>query len=233
MKVEIYSDVVCPWCYIGERRFARALSAFPRAGEVEVVFRPYQLDAEAPVTPRPLLESLGRKFGSRVPEMLSRVSGAARDEGIEMRWDEALAVNTLTAHRLLRFAEHEYGPAVQRSVAERLFDAHFTRGANIADPALLAGLAAESGMDEERTCDYLETDEGLREVTAEIAEAQRLGIRAVPTFVFDGRYIVEGGQPAPTFLRALEEVARLGREAAIEAAADDGADACADGTCRV
>ena len=234
MKVEIYSDVVCPWCYIGERRFARALSAFPRAEEVEVVFRPYQLDAEAPVTPRPLLESLGRKFGSRVQEMLSRVSGAAREEGIEMRWDEALAVNTLTAHRLLRFAEREYGPAVQRSVAERLFDAHFTRGANIADPALLARLAAESGMDEERTCAYLETDEGLREVTAEIAQAQRLGIRAVPTFVFDGRYIVEGGQPAPTFLQALEEVARLGREAASEAtAADDGADACADGTCRV
>ncbi len=233
MKVEIYSDVVCPWCYIGERRFARALSAFPGAEQVEVVFRPYQLDAAAPVTPRPLLESLGRKFGARVQEMLSRVSGAARSEGIEMRWDVALAVNTLTAHRLLRFAERAYGPAVQRGLAERLFDAHFTRGANIADPAVLAGLAAESGMDEDRARAYLETDDGLREVTAEIADAQRLGIRAVPTFVFDRRYIVEGGQPAPTFLQALEEVARLGREAESGAAPDGTEDACTDGACRV
>ena len=234
MKVEIYSDVVCPWCYIGERRFARALAAFPGAESVDVVFRPYQLDAEAPVTPRPLLESLGRKFGSRVQAMVSRVSDEARGEGIEMRWDIALAVNTLTAHRLLRFAEREYGPAAQRALAERLFDAHFTRGANIADPALLAALAAESGMDADRALAYLETDEGLREVTAEIAEAQRLGIRAVPTFVFDGRYIVEGGQPAPTILQALEEVARLGRDAGREATTDGaGEDACADGTCRV
>ena len=80
MKVEIYSDVVCPWCYIGERRFARALAAFPGAESVDVVFRPYQLDAEAPVTPRPLLESLGRKFGSRVQAMVSRVSDEARGE---------------------------------------------------------------------------------------------------------------------------------------------------------
>lgn len=233
MKVEIYSDVSCPWCYIGERRFARALAAFPRADEVDVVFRPFQLDPEAPATPRPLVESLGRKFGSRMKEMLVRVSDAASGEGIEMRWDDALAVNTLTAHRLLRYAEREHGPAVQREIAEKLFDAHFSRGANVADPARLAELAAEAGMDAARVREHLETDEGLREVTAEIEEAQRLGIRAVPTFVFDGKYIVEGGQPAPTFLRALEEVERLERETAGVAASSDGDDSCADGSCRI
>ena len=234
MKVEIYSDIACPWCYIGERRFARALAAFPQAEQVEVVFRPYQLDPEAPATPRPLVESLGRKFGTRMKEMLGRVSDAARGEGIEMRWDEAQAVNTLTAHRLLRYAEREHGPAVQRAIAEKLFDAHFSRGANVADHAVLAGLAAEAGLDAERVRAHLETDEGLREVTKEIEEAQRLGIRAVPTFVFDGRYIVEGGQPAPTFLQALEEVARLERETVGVADANgDGEDSCADGACRV
>lgn len=232
MKVDIYSDVVCPWCYIGERRFARALAAFPDGEQVEVGFRPYQLDPDAPATPRPLIESLGRKFGSRVPEMLARVSEAARGEGIEMRWDDALAVNTLSAHRVLRLAEREHGPAVQRALAERLFDAHFSRGADISDAATLGELAAAAGMDADRVCAHLATDDGLREVVAEIEEAQRLGIRAVPTFVFDGKYLVEGGQPAPVFLQVLEEVSRRGRAEEGVAAEREGDDACVDGACR-
>jgi predicted DsbA family dithiol-disulfide isomerase len=232
MKVEIYSDIVCPWCYIGERRFSRALAAFPDAEGVDVVYRPFQLDPDAPATPRPLAEALGRKFGVQAAAMMSRVAEAARGEAVEMRWDIALSANTLTAHRLLRLAEHERGTAVQRAIAERLFDAHFTRGLDVGDATVLASIAAEEGMDSDRVEAYLATDEGLREVCDEIEAAQAMGVTAVPTFVFDGRYVLQGGQPAPTFLRALEEVARLGRSAE-PADAGSGDEACADGACRV
>lgn len=208
MKVEIYSDISCPWCYIGEKRFAAALASF-RDEEVEVVFRPYQLDPGAPMTPRPLVSALREKFGANVPQMLGRVTEAARGEGIEMRWDDAIAVNTLTAHRLLRLALREYGADVQRALTERLFDAHFTRGDNVADELLLTELAAAVGMDRERTRSYLESGEGLAETREEIGEAQQLGVRAVPTFVFEEQYLVEGGQPSEVFSNVLREVARL------------------------
>ena len=141
--------------------------------------------------------------------MLGRVTEAARGEGIETRWDDAIAVNTLTAHRLLRLALRDYGPAVQRALAERLFDAHFTRGGNVGDPALLTELAVGAGMDRERTRAYLDSNEGLTETRGEIDEARQLGIRAVPTFVFEGQYMVEGGQPSAVFSEVLREVSRL------------------------
>ena len=221
MKVEIYSDIACPWCYIGKRRFERALAAYP--GEVEVVYRPYQLDPAAPSTARPLTEALAEKFGSRVAALTGSVTEAARGDGITMDFGRALAANTLAAHRLLRLAEHEYGPAVQRALAEALFDAHFSRGADIGDPAVLAGLAAGAGIDEGRASAYLASDEGLAEVQEEIGHARQLGITAVPTFVFDGKYGVQGAQPPSAFLQALEAVALV----------TSAADGCEDGSCPV
>jgi predicted DsbA family dithiol-disulfide isomerase len=210
MKVEIYSDVVCPWCYIGKRRFQRALAELAGRApedEVEVVFRPYQLDPNEPAAPRPLLESLRRKFGPQARAMTARVSEAARGEGIEIDWDRAVAVNTLPAHRLLWLAEREAGPAVQRALAERLFEAHFARGENVGDPAALARLAGEAGLDPARAAAMLATDEGEREVREAIAQARRLGITAVPTFVFDGEYGVQGAQPPEVFREVFEELA--------------------------
>jgi predicted DsbA family dithiol-disulfide isomerase len=207
MQVEIYSDVVCPWCYIGERRFAQALSDFAGRDDVAVVFRPFQLDPSASATPSPLVESLRAKFGPNAGAMVERVTAVGAGEGIEFRFDDAVAVNTLSAHRLLRLAEQEYGAQVQRELAERLFDAHFTRGENVGDPALLTTLAAEVGMDRARVERYLASDEGLAETRDAIDRARELGISAVPSFVFDGQYLVEGGQPAETFAAVLEEVA--------------------------
>ena len=230
MNVEIYSDVACPWCYIGERRFARALSAFPQADQVEVVFRPYQLDPSLPSAPRPLKEQLKEKFGPRLEATLRRTAATAAQEGLDLRFDRAQAVNTLTAHRLLRLAEQEAGPEAQRALAEKLFEAHFTNGENVADPKLLAGLAAAAGLEQERVQAYLASDEGVREVQDEIAQAQRLGIRAVPTFVFDGRRAVQGAQPTSAFLEVLEEIQR---EAAPTDSDEAPANACADGACAV
>jgi len=229
MKVEIYADVVCPWCYIGERRFARALAAFPQADRVEVVHRSYQLDPEAPGEAAPLKQYLARRYGALVEGMLARGTEAAAAEGIVMDWDRALAVNTLTAHRLLGLAEREYGAEVQRALLDKLFEAHFTRGMDVADHERLADLAASVGMARARVQAYLASDEGLAETREALARARRIGVRAVPTFVFDGEYAVEGAQPASVFLQVLEEAAS--RNTPGEAGEAD--DACADGACAV
>jgi predicted DsbA family dithiol-disulfide isomerase len=231
LKVEIYSDVVCPWCYIGERRFERARAAFPGGREIDVVFRPFQLDPGAPEAGVPIARYLATRFGRPVDSMLARVTEAAAGEGITMDWDRAIAVNTRTAHRLLRLAELEYGPAVQHALVEKLFDAHFTRGGNVADHAQLTALATSVGMDAERVRAYLDSGEGSAELEAELDHARQLGVQAVPTFVFDGRYAVEGGQPASVFLRVLEEVER--RSGAIHAPDTAHTDACTDGSCTV
>lgn len=242
MKVEIYSDIACPWCYIGERRFARALQAFPGAGDVEIVFRPYQLDATAPAEPVPMAQYLTKRFGRPMDGMFGRVTEAAAADGITMDFDRAIAVNTRTAHRLSRLALHEYGPLVQRQLMDRLFDAYFTNGADVSDHALLTELAEAAGMDRERVRPYLASDEGAAELEAEFDEARARGVNAVPTFVFEEQFGVEGAQPASTFLQVLEEVQRRAAGGAPSAngepdAEPDGAvDAdvdCADGVCAV
>ncbi len=233
MRVEIYSDVACPWCYIGERRFRRALAAFPGADRVEVVFRSYQLDPSAPEAAVPLKEYLRKRFGGPVDGMLRQVSENAKGEGIEMDWDRALAVNTMTAHRLLRLAERDCGAEAQRALAEKLFEAHFSLGGDVSDPALLADLAESVGMDRERVSAYLASGEGLEETRAEIDRARGLGITAVPTFVFEGRWTIQGAQSASTFLQALEQVAAQVAAAGASDESSASGDACADGSCAV
>ena len=227
MKVEIYSDVACPWCYIGKRRFERALAAFPGARGVEVVYRPYQLNPDAPATAVPLQRYLAQRFGAQGAQMARQVTDTARAEGIVMDFDSALSANTLDAHRLLRLAEHEYGAAVQQAVKEKLLEAHFGLGADIGDTGVLETVAAAAGLDAERVRGYLAGEEGRREVKEEIAQARRLGITAVPTFVIDGRYAVQGAQQASAFLQVLEQVAGEAKDAGAGA----GGERCAEGNC--
>lgn len=232
MKIEIFSDIACPWCYIGEHRLARALAAYPKGDEVEVVFRSYQLDPTAPAEAIPLRDYLGERYGAASGEMLDRVSDAASVEGIELDWDRALSVNTLTAHRLLRLAEGEYGARTQRDLAKKLFEAHFATGGDVSDHELLTELAVSVGMDADRVREYLDSGEGLDETLYEIDQARRLGIRSVPTFIIEEKYAVQGAQPASVFLQALEQVsAKIEEEKAVENGSD-GAN-CADGSCEV
>jgi predicted DsbA family dithiol-disulfide isomerase len=229
MKVEIYSDVVCPWCYVGERRFGRALEAFPGVEEVEVVFRPFQLNPDAPEAAVPMAEYMEKRFGSRAATMHGQVDAAGAGEGITFAWDRALAVNTRTAHRLLQLAEREYGAEVQRALVERLFDLHFTRGGDLADPEQLAEEAAAVGMNRARVHAYLASDGGVRELVAYFEAARALGVRAVPTFVFDGTWAVEGAQPMARFSEVLAEVSRR----TTPAGAGKGGEACEDGACEI
>ena len=227
MKVEIYSDIACPWCYVGERRFSRALSILQPSVEVEVVFRPFQLDPTLPHTPSPLIDQLRRKFGARAEAMVRHVTSIASKEGLDLRFDRAQAVNTLTAHRLLRLAEREYGAGVQREVAEKLFESHFTKGESVANAEVLTRLAASAGMSEERVREYLNSDDGVQEVLEDITRARRIGVQAVPTFVFDGARAIQGAQPASVFLQQFEEL--LSSVGA--ATQQDVAAICADGNC--
>jgi predicted DsbA family dithiol-disulfide isomerase len=208
VKVDIWSDVVCPWCYIGKRRFEAALARFAGSADVEVTFRAFQLDPGAPPgTATPVRQVYERKFGPGQAEaMIDRVTGLATEEGLTFHLDRALRANTLLAHRVLWLARER---GTQEAVKERLLRAYFTEGRNIGDPETLAELAADCGLDQDEVLDFLASDAGEMEVAADLTEALELGITAVPTYVFDGRWSVPGAQDPDTFLRVLERVAEL------------------------
>ena len=213
MRVEIYSDVVCPWCYIGKRRFEAALSEMARrdgAGrpDIEIVGRPYQLDPTAPATPTPVIDAYARKFGG--PEqafrIIDHVTQVAAGEGLQFRMEEAVRANTFDAHRVLWLAEREGGSALQNAVKERLLRAYFSEGRDVGDHATLVALAAEAGMDEGIVGDALACDTAAAEVRAELATATERGITAVPTFVIDGQWGIPGAQDAEVFVRVLDKM---------------------------
>lgn len=228
MKIEVYSDVVCPWCYVGERRLKRALAALPDASRIDVQFMPYQLDPSAPDEASPLVPYVERRFGRGVGAMLERVSTVAKGEGVSINWDRALIANTRTAHRLLTWVVQEYGAKAQGSVAEQLFDLYFTRGGNIADIEQLVQAAARAGVDANHARAHLQSTDGVVELEAAFDDARRRGVQAVPTFVIDGRFVVEGGQPVAAFVDVLERALAQGTSTA---STDDAA--CTDGECAV
>ena len=205
MKVEIYFDVVCPWCYIGERRFLRALEA-TGANDVEVVFRPFQLDPGAPLESRPIAEYLERRFGAMATSMQGRVAQFAAGEGIRIDWTRARMANTLRAHQLVRLAQLGYPAEVRLALVEGLFRAHFEEGGDVGDVAELASIAERAGMDRDRVMAWLGSEDAERDVRDALAEARAIGIQSVPTYVFDDRFAVEGAQSIETFIAAMDEV---------------------------
>jgi predicted DsbA family dithiol-disulfide isomerase len=204
VKIEIWSDVVCPWCYIGKRRLERALGEFEHADEVEIAWRSFQLNPDAPTSAVPTVDYLARRFGPQAQEMVARVTELALAEGLDLDYGTALTVNTLDAHRALHLAaDHGLaGPA-----KERLLRAHFTEGADLSDPDTLARLLSEDegeiGLDPDRVRAMLASTQYADAVRAEAEEAQVLGANGVPFFVIDRTYGIPGAQPAEVFLRAL------------------------------
>jgi predicted DsbA family dithiol-disulfide isomerase len=232
MRVEIWSDVICPWCYIGKRRFEAALAQWDGADDVEVVFRPYQLDPRAaPGVTTPVREAYARKFGGyeRADEIIRHLTDVAAADGLEFHMDRAQRANTLLAHRLLWLAEETCGPAVQVQLKERLLQAYFVDGDNVGDPETLARLALDAGLPADRVHAVLDGDLGRDEVAAELQQAYDLGITAVPTFVFDGRWTVPGAQDPEVFVNVLGRVRALQQEAAVAARGG----VCVDDTCEI
>ena len=206
VDVEIWSDVVCPWCYIGKRRFEVAVAEIADEIEVNIVFRPYQLDPTAsPGKSAPVIETYAKKFGGyeRAQEMIDHVTEIAAASGIHFRMDRALRANTLLAHRLLWLAATS---GHQIALKERLLQAYFIDGLDIGDPDVLATCAAEVGLDHDSTRAFLDSDDGLAEVRDELQNATELGITAVPTYVFDGKWMVPGAQDPATFVQVLRSV---------------------------
>lgn len=214
LEVEIWSDVVCPWCYIGKRRFENAVARLQAEGddvEVRAVYRPYQLDPTAsPGKATPVIESYAKKFGGpeRAEQIIGHVTAIAASEGIEFHMERALRANTLLAHRLLWLTETT---GQQHDLKDRLLRAYFEDGLDIGDPDVLADCAAEIGMDRDRTRAFLDGDEGVAEVQQWLRSAAEYEITAVPTFVFAGpegqAWLVPGAQETDTFVTVLRRLA--------------------------
>jgi predicted DsbA family dithiol-disulfide isomerase len=202
MQVEIWSDPVCPWCYLGKRRFERALESFDHRDEVTVVYRSFELDPSAPpgVT-APTVERLAGKYGmsaGQAGETQRQMEQRAAQDGLEFRMEGLRSGNTRDAHRLLHLAK-EHG--VQAELAERLHRAYFTEQASIFDHSSLTELAVEAGLDRDDVIRVLASQEYGDAVDTDEAMAQALGVNGVPLFVIDRRYGISGAQPPEVIAR--------------------------------
>ncbi len=206
MKVEIWSDVVCPWCYIGKRRFEQALAAFAHRAEVEVVWRSFELDPGAPAERTGgYAENLATKYGVTVDkarEMLASMTAAAAQDGLSFDFGISRPGSTFDAHRLLHLAADR---GVQDAVKERLLRATFTEGEPIGDRDALVRLAAEAGLDADEARAVLESGRYAADVRADEQQARAYGITGVPFFVVDGKYGVSGAQPADALGQVLAQ----------------------------
>jgi predicted DsbA family dithiol-disulfide isomerase len=216
LQVEVWSDIACPWCWVGKRRFESALDVFygrdrERADEVAVTWRAFELDRSAPPAPAEPGDHaarLAKKYGMSIAQAeaaTARLTSVAKADGIEMRFDRIRSGNTFDAHRLLHFAGER---GVQNELKERLFKAYFSDGEAMSDRATLVRLATELGLDGAEVSKVLETNAFASEVRADEQDASDAGIRGVPFFVFGAgparKYAVSGAQPVEVFVEALE-----------------------------
>jgi len=205
LTVEIWSDVVCPWCYIGKRRFEAAMESFEHADEVTIMWRSFELDQEAPQESEgTAAERLAAKYGmsiDRAETLHGEMTERAAAEGLEFRFDLARGGNTFDAHRLIHLAA-TYGH--QAAAQERLMRAYFTEGERIADKDTLIRLLVEVGVDAEEARDVLETERFASDVREDELLAAQLGIQGVPFFVLDRRLGVSGAQPPEVLVQALQ-----------------------------
>ena len=237
MKVDIWSDIVCPWCYIGKRRFEAALERFAHRDEVEVTWRAFELDPTAPAErDESHEEHLAAKYGmtrEQAGVMIRQMTGRAAEEGLDFRFDLARAGNTFDAHRLLHLAAER---GLQDTVKERLMRAYFTEGEPVGDRETLIRLAADAGLDAAEARTVLEGDAYAEDVRTEQSTARSLGISGVPFFVIDRTYGVSGAQPAEVLLEVLEKAWAQAHPLTMVGSHAGGADhrhggACADGSC--
>lgn len=205
MDVHIWSDIVCPWCYLGKRRFENALSLFDHRDEVRITHRSFQLDPSRPrhqtTNRREMLKKKYQLSDQQVREMDTRMEHLAEIEGLEYHLTDAgLTGNTLDAHQLLQLARAR---GVQDAMIERLYRAYFTEQRSVFDRDSLVTLAAEAGLDQGEAREVLERDGYADAVAADVLEARSLGVSGVPFFVLGGRYGVSGAQAAEVFTEAL------------------------------
>lgn len=225
LQIDVWSDIACPWCYIGKRRLETALERVGRDG-VELRWHSFELDPNAPREGTGShLELLSKKYGASKADaqsMLDRVAGVAKGEGLDFQFETSQPSNTFDAHRLLHFA-HEHGK--QDALKERLFRAYFSEGARMGDREVLVRLATEVGLDAAAARSVVEGDAHALDVRQDQDEAREIGIRGVPFFVFGGRLAVSGAESADVLEKALREATGM-KPAVFQEGATCGPDGC-------
>ncbi|HEX8005279.1 MAG TPA: DsbA family oxidoreductase [Trebonia sp.] len=205
MRVDIWSDVVCPWCYLGKARFEKALSGFPHRNEVEVTFRSFELDPDRPRSEREtVLGMLTQKYGlseADARQADGRVAGLARAEGLGFQADRPLG-NTFDIHRVIHLG---LAKGVQRELITAINEAYFAQAREVFDPAVLTVVAADAGLDPNAVAEVLDGDAYADSVREDEREARTLGITGVPFFVLDEAFGVSGAQQTETFVSALNQ----------------------------
>lgn len=206
MKIEIWSDVMCPFCYIGKRNFERALEQFADKDKLQVVWKSFQLDPSIPeVQSESYSNYLVKAKGmpkAQVDAMLANVTQNAKNAGLDYDFDKSVMVNSLKAHRVIQFAKTR---GLGDVAEERFFKAFFTEGENIADDATLIKIGKDIGLDEAAVELALTNDKYLDMINQDIQEARTIGVQGVPFFVFNRKYAVSGAQPPQAFLQTLQK----------------------------
>ncbi|MGJ5640651.1 DsbA family oxidoreductase [Formosa sp. S-31] len=208
MLIKIWSDIRCPFCYIGKRHFESALEHFPNKEQIQIEWKSFELDPNLKTAPQTdalthFIESKGVER-SQAELMFSNVSNMALQAGLTFNLEQSIPANTLNAHRLLHIAKQE-SPDLAYNLKEALLKAHLSEGKNIDDTEVLIAIAAHLGMDSEKTKYILESDDFIYDVRQDEMEARNLGISGVPFFVIDNKYGISGAQPVSVFTETLEK----------------------------
>jgi predicted DsbA family dithiol-disulfide isomerase len=207
MKIEIWSDIACPFCYIGKHRLQLALNDFPHQDKVEIIYKSFQLDPNAPKrATSDIHQILANKYGMSREEAVSanqNISEQASQLGLTFNYDTLISTNTLDAHRLIQYAKTK---GLSHVMLERCFKAYFSDGLNISDIDTLINCASEIGLEQLDVKSILESDAYLDEVKNDLNQGMEYGITSVPTYIFNEQYVIKGAQAPQTFLNALNAV---------------------------
>lgn len=233
MKVDIWSDIACPWCFIGKRRFENALADFPHREQVEVTWHSYQLDPTIPEhydgTEVDYLANVKRMDRDQVRQMIDHVKATAAGEGLAYDFDNLVVANSFSGHELLHLAK-EHG--VADAVKEALLSAHFEKGEDIGARDVLVRIGVAAGLDAAEITDSLEMHRYRKAVQDDIRQAQSLGIRGVPFFVIEDKWGISGAQPSELFAQALDQAWRESNPLVMVQSGDDDA-ACGPDGCTI
>lgn len=207
MKVDVWSDIMCPFCYIGKRHYEAAIKQFSNSDQLEIVWHSFQLDPGIPEQPnnQNVFEYLASRKGITLEQsvkMHERVLEMAENAGLEFNLNKAIVANSFKAHRLIQFAKTK---GLGDEAEEKLFSSYFVEGKDLGNPDVLVELGHEIGMTEQDVHEALTNDDYAYSVNQDIREAQNLGIRGVPFFIFNQKYAISGAQPADLFLQTLEK----------------------------
>ncbi|MBR7948820.1 DsbA family oxidoreductase [Microvirga sp. STR05] len=232
IPIEIWSDIVCPFCYIGKRRLEKALAGFPHADAIEIKWRSFELDPEANPTPgENQYKRLAAKYGKTedwARQMSANMTQMAAEEGLAFDFDHAVPANTFRAHQLVHLAAQH---GLQDAAKERLFKAYLEEGQDLNEVGTLISLAQELGIPNDQAEKVLAADAFAQEVRHDEYQARQIGVRGVPYFVFDDKYAVSGAQPSEMFAEVLARVWEEARPQPVELTGTEGAACDIDGNC--